>query len=120
MLHVSTPVRYRDAKRAATHCPTLVWTGDAFMIALSAGNHSHPTLQIHGERISVDDAALGGPLLVGADSEVRVEMLRVAVNFFSGERLVGICWVDARAVQQAKALGSTASVHCNPDDLWLK
>ena len=88
MLHASTPVRYRGRK-AAKICPALVWRGDDFMISLSSA-HNHQYLQQHGERISVQDATLGGPLLVGTGAQSRVEMLRVAVNFLSGERLMGI------------------------------
>ena len=88
MLHASTPVRYRD-QRATRTCPALVWRNDDFMIGMSTA-HGHQTLQRHGERISVQDATLGGALLVETDSGARVEMLRVAVNFFTGERLMGI------------------------------
>ena len=88
MLNASTPVRYRGHK-AETNCPALVWRDDDFMVSLSTA-HGHQTLQHHGERISVQDATLGGPLLVGTASNARIEMLRVAVNFYSGERLMGI------------------------------
>ena len=88
MLHASAAVRYREKRKAAMSCPGLVWTGDDFMIGLSTA-HSHQMLDSHGEGISAHDATLGGPLLVGSGSDARIEMLRVAVHFFSGERLMG-------------------------------
>ena len=89
MLHASAAVRYRDPYKAAKSCPGLIWSGDTFMVALSIA-HGHQTLDHHGERISVQDATLGGPVLVGTGLNARIEMLRAAVHFSSGERLRGI------------------------------
>ncbi len=89
MLHVSVVVRYRDRRRALTECPNLVWTGNEFMICLGSC-HSHQTLTSHGERASSHDATLGSPVPVLAAGTDNIEMLRVAVQFSSGKRLMGI------------------------------
>ncbi len=59
------------------------------MVGLGNG-HSHGTLDSHGERPSSDDATLGSPILVLEDGKARIEMMRVAVHFSSGARLMGV------------------------------
>lgn len=89
MLHASAVVRYLDDTVAKHRCPRLIWRNGKFMIGLG-GAHGHSTLSFHGERMSVDDAAQGSPVLASAAGKAKIEMARVAVHFFTGERLMGI------------------------------
>ena len=89
MLHASPAVRYRAPDVAKKRCPALIWKDDLFMV-MPGSAHSHSTLDHEGERISAQDASLGSPILAGAGSKARIEMRPVAVQFFSGERLMGV------------------------------
>lgn len=89
MLHVSVVVRYFDDKVAKLRCPRLIWKNGKFMIGLG-GAHGHPTPDDHGERISIVDASQGSPVLASAAGKAKIEMARVAVHFFTGERLMGV------------------------------
>ena len=89
MIHASVAVRYHDDTLASKGCPSLVWKEDGLIIGLGAG-HSHQSLESHGARISAHDASLGSPVLVRREGAEALEMSRIAVHFFSGERLMGI------------------------------
>jgi len=89
MLHASPVVRYRDPKIAFQYCPALIWKDDLFMVALG-GAHSHSSLDQHGERISAQDAKLDIRFLEGTGSDARIELSHMAVQFFSGEGLMGV------------------------------
>lgn len=85
MLHASVPVRFHDDKQARTGCPTLVWKAEDRVTGLGVA-HNKP----HGERISSDDAAWGNPVSVMFGRHMAMERSPIAMNFFSGELLVGV------------------------------